>query len=440
MDHINTQQVRDAIAGFLHAQLTKKLDGIDDPVKINELNRQYSQDHWMEKAATTMAVGLKFGTHISKGVHPNSKGNNVNFQRASALPEGIVGSQTLGRLDIDSNGNAAYLPLAAFFNIWIDESAGIRLRDLILNQSPAITNVFADDSRRSNQYFQAFKKCLEGSQETPATSEINKQLLWPCKADASNHHAYVTLIPLHPSALTSAFYWRINKLRYSDSNKEAKSNRYKKNAEQQPFLVIKELAVRKLGGTKPQNISQLTSGQGGRNLLLPSQPPKQITSTGFTIRPNDKSFFNNSLRYYCSLGLNNLFSAIDSPKNTIDERTKRIAALDLILGQVLDLAESIQRQYKPGWSKDSSLNMSEKCWLDPGRAELDGEEDFADEAEKSDWIRFVESRFSLWLNGILRKKYRELKDDFADAEYQEWRKEMRSAIKASKREGRGIFL
>ena len=61
--------------------------------KIADLKQQFSRQQWLEKAAHSMAQQLKFGTHISKGIHPDSKGDNINFKTDRELPEGLVGSQ-----------------------------------------------------------------------------------------------------------------------------------------------------------------------------------------------------------------------------------------------------------------------------------------------------------------------------------------------------------
>ncbi len=82
-----------------------------------------------------MSKQLSFATHLSKAVHPDSKGNNIAFKAQNhTLP--FVGSHLIDKAIIDASGNAAALPLAALFDLVIDEQHNLRLRDLLLEDSP----------------------------------------------------------------------------------------------------------------------------------------------------------------------------------------------------------------------------------------------------------------------------------------------------------------
>ena len=137
MEDISENQAQTAVRRFLDEQLEKKqepdlkalakLDPTKDTTKITQLDEnlaklkeKYSLEAWMQDAAERMAGQLRFGTHISKGIHPDSKGDNLNFQADNPLPEGLIGSQTLASLPVDANGNAAALPLAAFFETLVE--------------------------------------------------------------------------------------------------------------------------------------------------------------------------------------------------------------------------------------------------------------------------------------------------------------------------------
>jgi len=456
MDQITSIQVKNTIAEFLSAQLNKKLEQEQKRLdkaekerdldtittlaeKITGLRNKYALNTWMENAAIKMAKQLKFGTHIAKGIHPDSKGDNVSFRGVGALSSGLVGSQTLPSLELDANGNAAALPLASFFNAVVDEHAEVKLRDLILHDHPALEGVFSNSTETSQQYLAAFKTVLSNNQGESVSDERNKQLLWPCSVSATVTDEYRVLVPLHPSALTYALDQKLKDLRYSDANKEARDNRKKKTAEQKTYVSISDLAVKKLGGTKPQNVSLLTSGQGGRSFLLPSLPPAISSQREFSVSKKHTTIFNNSLRYQCYLGLQELYAVVRAGKNNVDWRDQRKEALDIILAQILALAASIQNTYSAGWSKDYQLDMAEKYWLDPLRVNEDGEEAFAESKLVDDWTKTIEQNFSLWLNGLLKRQFPKQKYQFSDAEYTEWVREMRDAIKASQRAGKGVF-
>lgn len=82
----------------------------------------------------------------------------------------------------------------------------------------------------------------------------------------------MTLVPLYPSVLTHEVFHKSIKTAIQMTIKPLGIIAAKKTAEQKPYITMKDLATVQLGGTKPQNVSQLMSKQGGRNYLLPSVP------------------------------------------------------------------------------------------------------------------------------------------------------------------------
>ena len=170
-----------------------ELSALDE--KIKQIKAEYHLDTWMEKAANQMSKQLSFATHLSKAVHPDSKGDNIAFKAQNrTLP--FVGSHL-----IDKAINAAALPLAALFDLVIDEQHNLRLRDLLLEDSPLLDGVFSDDEEKSTQYKTLFQQALITNITKPVTYERNKQLLWPNNRQAISEDNYTCLIPLYPSSL-----------------------------------------------------------------------------------------------------------------------------------------------------------------------------------------------------------------------------------------------
>lgn len=454
MNKLTKGVVSSLIQNFLSEQLNKKLEPEQKSLEkaltegdaelvskiqetINQLEQKYALDNWMSDAANRMAKQLKFGTHIAKGVHPDAKGDNINFSEFNELDSALVGSHSIDKLEIDANGNAAALPLASFFNTPVGD---YKLRDLIRAQHSGLKGCFASDPAVSDAYQQMFKSVLDNAIESPCTSELNKQLLWPLDGvESATTDSYICLIPLHPSALTHHFHKSINGARYSEANKLARDNRKKKTAEQAAYLTMHDLAYVQLGGTKPQNVSQLTSGQGGRNYLLPSLPPQMAKERGLRLNKRQTTLFDRRLEYQCRWGFEELFAVIDAFKNNVDVRDRRKEAFDLILNRIVGVAKQIQQDMPPGWSKDYNLNMAEKYWLDADRGELEDEESFKSQREQVDWYRDIVQAFSYWVQQIVKKQFPKQADEFDDAEMREWRKEMREAIKASLRREEGVF-
>ncbi|WP_196221273.1 type I-F CRISPR-associated protein Csy1 [Sansalvadorimonas verongulae] len=450
MGEVTHESVVRAITQFLDDQLQTKLEPLQKKLgkaspdsdqtrkleeEISTLKGRFSKLVWMEQAGAKMAKQLRFGSHISKGIHPDSKGDNINFRPTHSLPAGIVGFQNIAQPELDANGNAAALPLAAFFNSEVD---GVKLRDLILADHPALEGAFDSDPEISRGYQKAFKEALEGVVDTPSADGFNKQVLWPLE-DAVANDDYRCLVPLYPSALTNKTVQAINERRFNVENKEARDNRRKSNVNHKPYVSIHALAATQLGGTKPQNVSSLTSRQRGRNLLLESLPPTYSQQHEFRLSKRENSFFNRNLVYHCYQGLQMLYAVVEAPKSVMEVRDQRKQALDLILGQILQAAAYIQTHYPAGWSESYKLKMPHKYWLDPRRADQELQESFKEGRENTEWVSEVMKDFSLWINTQLKTKFPKQSTGFDDAEQREWLREAESAVKASIRAQEGIF-
>ena len=398
---------------------------------LAELKQKYTPAIWIAEDGLRFATQLKFGTHISKGIHPDAKGDNVNFQTASNLPSDLVGSQLLAAPALDANGNAAALPLAAFFNTPIDDAGHLKLRDLLLQNHAALHGCFADDEAESARICQAFQTVLHAEISHPVSDERNKQILWPQGEDAISRDDYVCLVPLHPSALVHEVYQRINNIRSGEDTKTAK-------AEKQAYFTTVSMGVVKLGGTKPQNVSQLTSQQGGRNYLLPSLPPQFARTEGYQLKPHHESFFNQALRHACRRPFNELKKVVAAERSVMAVRRQREDALDWMLAIILEIAAGFQTAKPAGWSRDfPNLPREQQYWLDPQRADLEDEAAFQAGLD-SDWEKIVQRHFALWLNAWLKKEFPKLAAVFNQAEYQAWYREMRQALRTTQRHERSI--
>lgn len=448
MENISKEQVENAIRNFLTEQYDKKTEkeqkhlatgtlGLEETTKVNalltEMKNKYSLEVWMEDAANRLSKQLYFGTHLSKGIHPDAKGDNINFIGCGNAAH--IGTQSVISSLLDANGNAAALPLAAFFDYSVTEK--IKIRHLINEKHHSVKGAFSSDTNKSDEYQMAFYSALNDELKEPATHERNKQLLWPISLE---QNSYVNIIPLYPSVLTHEFYLKINGLRYSDENKQARDNRFKKNVEQHIYMSLPNMAAVQLGGTKPQNISSLMSKQGGRNYLLPSLPPSYQQQSIVRISPHAASLFDKVLDYRCKDIFSALVNLIKAKYNNVNIRDARKSILDNLLFQVLAVASTLQQEKPAGWSKDYKLDYSEKLWLDPYRAELEGEEKFASDREQQEWRVDISHRFAHWVNNRLKKELPLIKDDLADAEHQEWKNEMRDMIAETQRAGQGVFL
>lgn len=456
---ISSELASGAVKAFLISQYDKKTDTeqkqlskaieSSDHDKVTELKEalvnakeKYSIANWIADAATRMAKQLNFGTHISKGVHPDAKGDNVSFDTVDNLSQTIVGTHSIDSSYIDANGNAAALPLAAFFDFEVDETT--KIRDLILADNVDFIASLASDKILANTYQQTFKEALQNFITNPVTHERNKQTLWVTNAYEGadiEELDYINIVPLYPSVLTHEVYQRINHLKFSEDNKAARDNRFKKTADQQPYITLNDLATLQLGGTKPQNVSLLMSKQGGRNYLLPSLPPIIKQERSFKLSKFANSIFGTAMEYNAHEAIKEIFESIKSARNLVDVRDARKLAIDKLLHKLFKAAEDIRTDMPAGWSKDYELERHEKLWLDPKRADLEGEEEFKAERELTDaWHHQIIHDFSRWLNTLMQAEFKAIASDFGDAEHLDWEREIEDMQKRYERAGKGVFL
>ena len=429
-------------------QLAKAIESSDHEktaelkATLAEAKEKYSVANWIPDEAIRFAKQLKFGTHISKGVHPMSRGDNISFSKKSDIPIAFVGTHSIESGYIDANRSAAALPLAAFFDFEVSETA--KIRDLILADNIDFIASLTSDQKLAKTYQQAFKNAIQNVITEPVTDELNKQVLWATNAyDGSDLEQlnYINIVPLYPSVLTHEVYQRINHLKFSEDNKAARDNRFKKTAEQQSYVTLNDLATLQLGGTKPQNVSLLMSKQGGRNYLLPSLPPIIKQERSFKLSKFANSIFGTAMEYNAREAIQNIFKSIKDTRNVVDVRDARKSAVDEVLYQIFAAAEDIRMTMPAGWSKDYELERHEQLWLDPKRADLEGEEEFKAEREQDDaWHNQIVHSFARWLNTLMQAEFKEIASEFGDAEHLNWEREIEDMQKRYERAGKGVFL
>ena len=459
MSHITPELASGAIKAFLASQYEKKTETeqkqlvkaveSNDHEKVTELKEtlaeakdKYSVANWIPDAATRMAKQLKFGTHISKGVHPMSRGDNISFDKTDDLSVTLIGTHSIESNYIDANSSAAALPLAAFFDFEIDDTT--KIRDLILVDNTDFVASLAGDQSLAKTYQQNFKAALQNVITEPVTDERNKQLLWVTNAyqgEDIDELNYINIIPLYPSVLTHEMYQRINQLKFSDENKAARDNRFKKTADQQPYISLNNLATVQLGGTKSQNVGRLNNFQSGRNYLLPSLPPI-LNLADSTFKPSKfaSTIFAKSLANKVNPILQDIFYVVKSAKNTVDIRDARKEAMDEILKRIFEFANYMRNDLPAGWTKDSDLDECEQFWLDPKRAELPDEEQWCARREQTEWHKEIIHRFARWMNTLLQEKFKDIRTEIADPEHNQWEQDIDAMKRLYERAGKGVFL
>lgn len=459
MNSISWQDIRKVIINFLTQRLANNssykselvklakarenndsLAITESQQKINDLLKRYDFETWMEDAATRRIFWISIASHISKGIHSSSLGDNNNYlTQTKPINQTVISSATLTTLPLDCSGNAAALDIFSLLNQVV--TGETTLLQLIIEDHPAVLDALSDDKQKASLYLVNLKKAIFNEFEHPKASELNKQFYWPNSQESYLAHLennYRLLVPLHPSSLCHVVYQKVQE-RFSEQNKKAREQRRIKDAVHEPYFSFQNLAVVKLGGSNPQGVSQLTSNQGGRNFLLPSIPPEFKNSEFPSITDHKQNIFDNSMQYFCRFGFRLLFDMVQAPKNVVEERDNRKDALDIILSYILKFAKHIQQTMPAGWSREYSLKLNQKLWLDPNRAELEDEEDFKQYYDKGDWLVGIKQDFAFWIQCVLKNKFNDISEQFSDPEFNEWCSEFSAAVKASQRKKEGIF-
>ncbi len=419
LDPVRSSRIRGAIHTFLKDRLDGKLEKLaeDDP-KRAELIAQHQPAAWLEDAARRVRQ-IQAVTHSLKPIHPDARGTNLYVPPADLPLHAEVGSHTLGITFVgDVVGNAAALDVYKFLKL---EVGGCSLLDALLAEDADALHALDDDPVRANQWRDAFVSLTQPGEEQPASHTRAKQLYWLVGNDPTDDAAYHLLAPLYATSLAHAVYGVLQEDRFGDANKAARQARRERKAHDAVFRDYPDLAVQKLGGTKPQNISQLNSERRGNNYLLSAAPPVWKSRQLHSPRRSASIFeriYGARDEVKSTVRALRRFLESDPPAN-VATRNRVDAYVDSLIDELVQLAAEYQHGLPAGWTRgpDVELVTAQRLWLDPGRAALQEEEEFREQWLWQDWPAQIGAGFSNWLNDRLEGRL-----PVGDAEFREWRK------------------
>lgn len=413
----------DAIAIFIQERLQAKLDklGEDDP-KRQELLTLHQRDAWIDDAARRVTQ-IQAVTHSLKPIHPDARGTNLYVEPASLPVLQELGSHALGQsFSGDVVGNAAALDVYKFLKVEVD---GTSLLAALLAQDSGALQALHEDPQQAMGLRDAFVGLTQPRAGAPSSHTRAKQLYWLTGSDACADEGYELLAPLFATSLAHAVHAQVQEDRFGESNKAARQARRERKAHDGVFHDYPGLAVQKMGGTKPQNISQLNSERGGVNYLLASLPPVWRSSdVRLPVHAGSvfEKLFTARVEVRKTVHELRVFLASE-PEPNLETRQRREALIDVLLDEMVSFAGELRQTLPAGWTRDAerfqNLVIEEKLWLDPLRTELPGEADFAERWLRMDWPAEVGKRFANWLNSQLFGQL-----PVGDAEAREWKKEL----------------
>lgn len=424
-----------AIRECLQEQVSKrlnlalaKIEGTDAGAE-NERKKQrdfYQLQPLLDSSAECVRQ-IQMATHIIKGIHPDLKVKTATNLRVAcesltALP--LVGSHVLGAsAEVDATGNGAFnKKIFEVFLLLTTKFQGSRVLDLLRAGDGDASAALGSTARNAADIADELADIEASRCAKPASHTLAKQLYWPVGTDPHDDAAYHLLSPLYPTSLVHRFYRKLQDDRFSEDAKAARDARKAGTWHERPVREYPNLAIQKLGGTKPQNISQLNSERRGDNRLLASLPPVWQSPA---VRPvlGAASLFDvfrwRPLVRTLTAQLRRLLES--DPARNQETAARRDELVESLLDELMQFTAELQT-LDPGWTIDPRCELSpaHKSWLDP---------DDTQEAVP-DLIDSLASDFANWLNHHLREPL-----PMGDAEYLHWRQLARELFKEAEREG-----
>lgn len=429
--------LRAVIVEFLNARCKDKLEAVKDdasdpdaaPLQKEKLRQQFIPATWLEDAARR-AGQIQAVTHSLKPVHPDAKGTNLYCPPSTLAAAEVVGSHCLGdNFSGDVVGNAAALDVHKFLK---QAHAGNSLLELCVAGDADFAAALSDDLVKAQAWMQAFASLTEPRGRL-ASHTLAKQLYWQTGDDPQDDAGFHLLAPLYASSLAHRVFETLQDDRFSDAAKAAREAKKSNAFSERPVREYLQLAVQQLGGTKPQNISQLNSERRGNNSLLASLPPVWRSVDMKPVLSTDLMFHRYSRRPEVRQNVRALLAFLKTdPKRNRETRDRRAAWVQLLIDDFLQFTAELQG-LEPGWSQTSACQLgdAEARWLDPDGVALTDAE--LDRAPPTDISERISAAFANWLNAQLREPL-----PIGDPEFLAWRDAMHEQIKAEEREGKHV--
>ncbi|WP_299141649.1 type I-F CRISPR-associated protein Csy1 [uncultured Vibrio sp.] len=350
----------------------------------DKLRSDFDASNWLDSAAKR-ASQISMATHAIKFTHSSAKGTNV-LAADLGQDNRYLDTAALQMPKIDAVGNAAALDVASLLQLSDDN--GKSLLDCLKLDDVASLKVIAKNDAQLEEWRVGLKQALLDA--TPSSHTLAKQVYFPI-ADNEYH----LLAPLYSSSLSQAIYQEISHSRFSQEMKAARDARKKQVPHSEPVVVYPNLAVTIIGGSKPQNVSQLNSGRRGRNYLFSSRPPEWQPQLKAPLT-SDNIFTHSELRYATRFAVKRLVSFLIQVSQ--QERDSNLAIRNKVkrlVDEVIDevFAKVSQWQQLPlGWSDElNELPVAQCRWLDPNNPKWDRHDD--------QWQQDISKAFGRWLVG-----------------------------------------
>ena len=381
------------------------LQQLDFDAQRKAIEENFVFHRWLTDAAHR-AKQISLATHAIKFTHADARGSSVLALDKLGGTIQNLSTATLKKPEVDAVGNAAALDVAKLLQLEFD---GDSLAACLKRGDSSTLAFFAQSDAQREEWVRGFTLALADKSLTSHT--LAKQLYFPV-----GEQRYHLLGPLFSSSMAQAMYQRIIDCRFGEEAKSIrdakKGNKYIDKQE----VSYPNSAQQNFGGSKPQNISQLNSGRGGKSFLLSSAPP--TWQTQFKPPLKGTSIFSGEFDLRArkqAQRLQHYLLNIQNRDSTLTIRKQITAYLDELVDTLFNYAAEVQNMTQfAGWSTGSHLKREQQLWLDPYR----NDPLFQQERATSEWQIRIADDFAFWLKR--RLKHEQLV--FGDVEHQEWQR------------------
>ena len=418
--------LKELIHDFIQQRFATKTEKLakDDPAYL-KFQEQFAPQTWLADAARRVSQ-LQVVTHSLKPIHPDAKGTNLYVEPRTLDQGDLVGSHCLpDDFQGDVVGNAAALDVYKFLKL---EWQGRSLLELALENDDTFIDALSKNPEEAQAWVSAFASIVE-PKGAPSSHARGKQMYWLVGDDPTDDTSYHLLAPLYATALTHPFHARLSEARFGEHAKAGRKARRENVAFEGVYSDYLNLAVQKLGGTKPQNISQLNSERGGQNYLLASLPPHWQSHDIYPPMRDAFRAFKRRPTVWKTVHELKRFLETDPAKN-MHTRDLRDDFITMLVDELM-LFTFDMHSLAPGWTADDKceLGPEEQYWLDPGRALQDSEFDQA--RRRSPWHEAISDRAAAWLNRQLNYKSTL---SVGDLEHDHWQRQIEAVLKNFRRQ------
>ena len=361
---------------------------------INEQKKLNGSDLFISDAAEK-AKYITCVTHPCQFSHPKANKpctiTPIVFYGAQSDDGYMRSGNVKSEQRIDMYGSAGFAAVMKF--LALNMSNGKTVLENISDNTPEANELLSSSGRPADELREQFLEVFKGdkqSENTQVTSSKIKQVFFPKDKDGEGQYHLLSL--LTPSPLVYEMKKRLSTMMEDARNKK---ELIKKGELTDSFLEIFDLTTLKYGGTKPQNISQLNTENGGITWLLPSIPP--ILEYHRTRLPK-RDFFAECLNKHDFIWvLDGLFKLITLPKSTPITLEKQRKYRDRLFTEiVLTITEKVFAVREAFKEMPDTLQSSQQVWLS---------KDETVRLNTNDWKNDIVDDMAHWIIANLKKDH-----------------------------------